>query len=288
MGIYRRVLNQNRNDNTVDLETHIRTACLMECTAPKLGNVTPTHSFEDLTHDHFVTSSSITAKWISRAPRLGVGYVIEQAAREIMDQVGQNTHLGILLLLAPLAAARDRDDLPRVLESLTMTDAKQAYNAIRVMEPGGLGQADKQDVHDEPTETLLECMRLAADRDTIARQYANGFADVFRLTDAMDTALIQARWTSAIRLLQLELLAAMPDTLIARKCGEEVANEASQRAARVLQSSSDEYAAEDFDRWLRADGHRRNPGTTADMITALLFLALRERRIGIPTELRTL
>jgi triphosphoribosyl-dephospho-CoA synthase len=41
-------------------------------------------------------------------------------------------------------------------------------------------------------------------------------------------------------------------------------------------------AASDFDFWLRADGHRRNPGTTADLITAGLFVALREAIIELP------
>ena len=36
---------------------------------------------------------------------------------------------------------------------------------------------------------------------------------------------------------------------------------------------------EEFDAFLRADGHRRNPGTTADMIAAVLFAALRDRKI---------
>jgi triphosphoribosyl-dephospho-CoA synthase len=35
-------------------------------------------------------------------------------------------------------------------------------------------------------------------------------------------------------------------------------------------------ALSDFDFWLRCDGHRRNPGTTADLIAAGLFAALRD------------
>jgi triphosphoribosyl-dephospho-CoA synthase len=32
----------------------------------------------------------------------------------------------------------------------------------------------------------------------------------------------------------------------------------------------------DFDDWLREGGHGRNPGTTADLVTAGLFVGLRE------------
>ena len=35
-------------------------------------------------------------------------------------------------------------------------------------------------------------------------------------------------------------------------------------------------ALADFDFWLRSDGHRRNPGTTADLIAAALFAGLRD------------
>ena len=82
----------------------------------------------------------------------------------------------------------------------------------------------------------------------------------------------------------LLLLTTTPDSLILRKCGLATAQEASARAAAVLKSGehdSDEYkhAFAEFDAWLRADGHRRNPGTTADLIAAGLFVLLRESRL---------
>src|SRR5262249_32150104 len=87
----------------------------------------------------------------------------------------------------------------------------------------------------------------------------------------------------------LHLLANYPDSLIGRKRGGAEAAEASQRARRVLeagwpqeQASADALA--DLDGWLRADGHSRNPGTTADLVTACLFAALREGIITLPQD----
>jgi triphosphoribosyl-dephospho-CoA synthase len=37
-----------------------------------------------------------------------------------------------------------------------------------------------------------------------------------------------------------------------------------------------------FDAWLRVDGNRRNPGTTADLVTACIFAALRDNEISLP------
>ena len=76
--------------------------------------------------------------------------------------------------------------------------------------------------------------------------------------------------------------------LIARKCGTDVAAEASDRAAKLMDAPGtpgDAAFREGlvvFDAWLRADGHRRNPGTTADLITASLFVALRQNIIQLP------
>jgi triphosphoribosyl-dephospho-CoA synthase len=47
---------------------------------------------------------------------------------------------------------------------------------------------------------------------------------------------------------------------------------------------SEEYLRElaKLDFWLRSDGNRRNPGTTADLIAAGLFVALRDSWLTPP------
>ena len=78
------------------------------------------------------------------------------------------------------------------------------------------------------------------------------------------------------------------DSLIARKCGAgAVAAGFAAGRARCCEAGQpgDEnyYAAlADFDFWLRADGHRRNPGTTADLIAAALFAGLRDGLLPPP------
>ncbi|MFK7818116.1 MAG: triphosphoribosyl-dephospho-CoA synthase [Planctomycetaceae bacterium] len=266
-------------------QSHILTACLMECTAPKPGNVSPIASFDDLTYRDFQRTAPITAAGIAAASRLGVGQSVLQTAQEISRQVGRNTHLGILLLLAPLVAAETRQNLATTLDDLTVEDAKSVYEAIRIMEPGGIGEVESQDVQHEPTDTLLECMRLAENHDTIARQYTNGFEDIFRFVDSLKPSAFQDDWKTHVIHLQLQMMSQIPDTLIARKCGETIASEATSRAQSVLNQNQSEEALQDFDRWLRADGNRRNPGTTADMVAAILYIALRENIIAAPHEL---
>jgi triphosphoribosyl-dephospho-CoA synthase len=82
---------------------------------------------------------------------------------------------------------------------------------------------------------------------------------------------------------QVRFLSEHLDTHIVRKCGMEMGERVREFAAAVLRAGpvgSERYhqALGDFDFWLRADGHRRNPGATADLIAAALFVALREGR----------
>jgi triphosphoribosyl-dephospho-CoA synthase len=92
--------------------------------------------------------------------------------------------------------------------------------------------------------------------------------------------------SAAIVHVHLQTLHAFPDSLIARKCGIDEAREASRRAGEVLaagphQSDAYQRALQALDHYLRDDQHRRNPGTTADMLAAGLFTLLRD---GIITD----
>jgi triphosphoribosyl-dephospho-CoA synthase len=261
-----------------------RVACILEATARKPGNVHRFADFEDCTYLDFMLSAGALAGPLDRAAQVGVGAAVLEAVEASRRLVATNTNLGMVLLLAPLAAVPEgiplRLGLESVLAGLTVADAKAVYEAIRLARPGGLGTVAEQDVAAEPTVTLREAMALAADRDMIARQYANGYAEVFdvALTPLVGALLAGRPLEVAILQAFLTLLTRVPDTLIARKRGPEVALEASRRAADALESG--EIAG--FDAWLRGDGHARNPGATADLITAAIYVALRKGLIPLP------
>jgi triphosphoribosyl-dephospho-CoA synthase len=167
------------------------------------------------------------------------------------------------------------------LATTTVDDARDAYAAIRLARPGGLGESAAQDVRDEPTVTLREAMALAADRDAIAREWASGFATTFGKGAPM---LERARrdglpWEDAVVETYLALLAAGPDTLIARKLGPDAAEAISRRARATLaaggvRSHAGRKALAALDRELRDERNTRNPGTTADLTAAAIFVHL--------------
>jgi triphosphoribosyl-dephospho-CoA synthase len=266
-------------------------AVICEVTAPKPGNVHRGADFEDVTYGDFLYSAVVAGPSIGRAAKLGVGRAVLDAVRATREAVGTNTNLGTLLLLAPLAAVPDgvrhAEGIANVLPALTCDDTQCVYEAIRVSAAGGLGRAPKADVHEQPPAglSLVAAMRLASERDLVARQYCNHFTDVFGIGAWIEEGVARG-WTldTSIVRAHIRQLATEPDSLILRKCGRQVAEQASAMAGRVLDAGmpGDEYyerGLEDFDFWLRSDGHRRNPGTTADLIAAALFVLLREGRV---------
>jgi triphosphoribosyl-dephospho-CoA synthase len=268
-------------------------ACLLEVTACKPGNVHRGADFEDLTFLDFATSALVTAPaFDAAAAGARLGETVLAAVDATRRAVGTNTNLGTILLFAPLAMAPNgelAEGVARVLRGLNADDARLVYRAIGMAQPGGLGEVDEADVRGEPPADLVDAMRFAADRDLVARQYANGFAEVLGSVLPWLGQGLSRGWplSATIVRTQLRLLSEFPDSLIQRKCGVEIARHAAAMAAAALAAGtpgdeSYERAVADLDFWLRADGHRRNPGTSADLVAAGLFAALREDIIELP------
>ncbi len=289
------------------LAEQIERACLIEATARKPGNVHPGASFDDLTYDDFVIAARIAAPILAKSQELGVGKAVLEAVQATLAETGTNVNLGICLLIAPLAAVPKDQPLKTgvrtVLQSLTVDDAKSVYEAIRLAKPGGLGDAPYQDVRTEPTQTLLEVMALAAKRDDVAKEFLQAFQKTtlaaqtwprkfqhdFRTLDFDGKDGSLPEWELITLGIQLSLMRMHGDTLIRRKCGDAVYHESACRAEFVLNAGhwwllKRPSAVTDFDQWLRADGHRRNPGTTADLIAAIWFIAIRDQFVVPPTK----
>ena len=267
-------------------------ACVWEATARKPGNVHRFQDRDDLGYLDLLASAAAIGPSLDKAWYRPVGEIVLEAIKATRNVVSTNANLGIVLLLTPLAAAIPgrplRSEVTRILGELTVADAVLVYEAIRLAQPGGLGHVNEQDVAETPTVTLKQAMELAADRDRIAWQYAFEFADVFQVgVPALTTALEAGHpLETAIVATQLAFLAAVNDSLIRRKFGPEAATEVRTRA-RVLVDREVPFAAEsrgplaEFDVWLRTK--RYNPGTSADLVAASLFAALREGMMKLPS-----
>lgn len=286
----------------------VELACLLEVSAAKVGNVHPGTSFSDMHLSHFLASALAISPIFARAQTLSVGNLVLDAVRATRSMVGRNTNLGTLLLFAPLAkahavrfakhheadsshmACKDlRADLESVLEQLTSDDCRDVYSAICIAAPGGLGARAQDDVSGPAPEDLLTAMAEVADVDAVARQYVNNYEDIFTrivpwLRQELETT---GQPLEAVCRVQLRWLAYEADGLIVRKVGLKVATEVQKRAQRTAEEClpnpaplAHQPCVQELDMYLRSDGHRLNPGTTADLIAGGLLAMLISSPVG--------
>lgn len=262
----------------------IRRACFADVAACKPGNVAIGRPANAMAADDFLLSADAIAGPLSK-PQGGLGERIETAVEATWQAVGCNTNLGIVLLLAPMAMAALpgpgwRGRLARVIAGADANDGRALARAIARMTPAGLGDVATADVRDPSfNATPLEAMTFAADRDLIARQYRDQFADVFGLAARYVDARSRASHEDATTAVFLIQLAAAADSHICRKhgavAGEQVRSEAAVLVAELPSvgtwdtASAQRIAA--FDDALRKRHY--NPGTTADMTVAAVFAA---------------
>ena len=273
-------------------------ACELDVAVRKPGNVSRGSAGHGMQAELFSASARASVGPLCR-PGARVGERIEAAVAATADAAGCNTNLGIVLLCAPIARAIElhpqaddpaalRAAIEGVLADLDVADARAAYRAIAQARPGGLGSAPAEDVHGTPSVTLRAAMALAADRDSIARQYGDGCAGLFELglpplssgsssLSINQDGSVPPAVTNAVQRVYLAFLASWPDSHIVRKHGAALAHSVMRSAqgwrARALAGEPLD-AAPDFAAWdleLKASG--LNPGTSADLTVAALFVA---------------
>jgi triphosphoribosyl-dephospho-CoA synthase len=268
-------------------------ACQLDVAVRKPGNVSVLSPGHRMQAGLFVASAHAAVGPLF-APAARVGERIEHAVEASWAAAGCNTNLGILLLAAPIALAIESSDalcgaaalraaIERVLAELDLDDTRATYRAIARANPGGLGDAPREDVHSVPSLDLRAAMALAAARDNIARQYANGYAELFEIAlpllhpgfslmamgehDDADSAT-----RAQVQRVFLGLLSRMDDSHIVRKHGEAVAHTV-MRAAQAWQAHPAPDAEPAFAAWDESlKTASINPGTSADFTVTTLLL----------------
>jgi triphosphoribosyl-dephospho-CoA synthase len=285
-------MSENRGGAIAHDRTAFLRACEHDVIVRKPGNVSVASPGHGMDASMFLAAArAAVAPLFAAGTRVGAR--IEDAVSAAFAATACNTNLGIVLLCAPLAVAREREPMAttaaalraaveRVLARLVVSDARAAFRAIARANPGGLANAIEHDVRSIPEVDLRAAMLAAADRDSIARQYANGYADVFGIGLPHFARAGEARSERAVLACYLDYLARFPDSHIVRKHGLDVARavceEASQRVARHDDGvpGADEIAAWDLEYKSRGI----NPGTSADLTVAAAFVSGTLRRFA--------
>lgn len=265
-----------------------RTACEVELQAFKPGNVSVYSDGHDMTVADFRVSAEVSAGPLCH-PDYSLGEKIYYSIKATRDAVGCNTNLGIILLSAPLIQAvysmssgeTLREALTQVIANTTVDDAEWVFKAITLAAPGGLGSSCEQDVREKASVTLLESMKIAAQRDRIAFQYSTNYQDIFDFSSGLYYNVMGKRigrnWAAVT--VYAGLLSRFPDSHIERKYGNRYSGMVAAKMALLREELDKAENPEQtlpllyqIDQEFKSKGI--NPGTTADLTVATVLTVL--------------
>ncbi len=259
---------------------------------PKPGNIDRNHDYAGTKYEDFLASAVGVYPVMEKACHAGgIGsLVLDASAESVRWQGGGNTHFGAYLLLFPLikAAVRGppeklRENAIGIVRETTVEDAVDFYRAfsmvdVRIKKPEDLTDGERElDVGSGQAieelrsrgMTMLDVMSLSAKNDMVAREWVDGFRRSFEAADRITTKRRTGTMNDATVLSYLELLAEEPDTFIAKKYDMEKARYVQRLAVDVLERRMTLMELSS-----RLYVERINPGSTADIIIAGLFIAL--------------
>jgi triphosphoribosyl-dephospho-CoA synthase len=247
------------------------------CAYPKPGNVDRCHDYPETHLEHFLASTILARPALEEADRGEgrIGEIIKHAVRDTNCHSGGNTHFGAFILLIPLVYGKGIQGAMNAMAKTDSSDAVAFYKAF-AMTSVRMNETDELDVNDphtltlirEKDMTLLDIMQHSAPQDMVARELVMGFPLVRRGADLL-RELGPGRKSIADAF--LTLLATEPDTFIVKKHGSEIARETMLGARNVLDGKQSPGS---FDEDLIQ--RDINPGSTADIIIASIYLALGE------------
>ena len=291
--------------NTHLIAQYAQLAMILEvCATPKPGNVDRDHNYPDTHFEHFLASAVSVYPVLKKASadNKDIGKYIHEAVVESAKwQSGGNTHFGAFILLIPLVMAAGKlrtqmngsPDIFPELEQCVMElvkdtsadDSVELYRAfskagVRINDVGDLDLADPSSIDEIRSRgtTLYQLMEISSSNDMIAREWTSGFQLTFKCANSILEKYRSMSINDSLVRTFLEILAGNPDTFIRTKFDHKRAKEVSGRARHIVErinSSGFENAKPDieqFDEQLLSE--RINPGSTADIIIAGLFVAL--------------
>jgi triphosphoribosyl-dephospho-CoA synthase len=251
---------------------------------PKPGNIDRDHDYADTKYEDFLAAAIGVFPVLEKAcHRSGIGELILEASEECVSwQPGGNTHFGAYILLFPLikAACAGAGDMQseaiHVARATTVDDAVEFYKAFRMVQVKMKGSEDL-DVSDASSLdeirkrglTLFDIMEISAKNDLVAREWTNGFARCFKAAELISERRSSGTLNDAVVLTYLDLLADEPDTFVAKKYDMEKALYVQGLAIDVLERRM--TLKELSSRLYR---EKINPGSTADVVIAGIFIAL--------------
>ena len=272
------------------LKKQIKFVCDTEIKSLKPGNVHKYSEGHGMNLKDFLKSSLIISKCLTKN-NLDLGKKILISVNEIQNKIKKNTNLGIILMLSPIATIVQeegiisKEELLKKIKSLikkqNIKNSIPIFKAISLTSPGGLGFSKKYDVNELPNTNLYKAMEFAKKKDLIARQYCNGFEDIYKIGIPAYKNFYN-KWGKvdwALTGVYLTFLKKFNDSHIVRNKGNKIATSIKKEAKKYyffLKNNKSLTKIKKkllvFDKKLKSNGI--NPGTTADLTVATLLLEI--------------
>jgi len=274
---------------------------------PKPGNVHRNRDFPDMIFEDFLISGIVIGDTMKKAAKkgnkyynkdsldkIGLGKLIKEAVVETDKWIANNTNLGIIMLLTPLAAAAGmssnvddlRNNVDNIMKNTTSYDAVNLYTAINIADAGGMGEREDLDVGSNNAKNelidkninMFDVLDLSSQWDMLAYELTRTMPITFdigyptykdvKISNGLNNATVQTFLT---------ILSIYSDTLISRKYGLEVAEKVSEDADRIVAEGgilTDKGKDLLYKFEVDLIEKNLNPGTTADLTASSVMVAL--------------
>jgi len=275
---------------------------------PKPGNVHRTRDFQDMVFEDFIISGIVIGDTIREAAtraseinnsisfkEANLGKYILRAVKETDNWIANNTNLGIVMLLTPIAMSAAissnleelRNNIHNLIVHSTVIDTIALYEAINIADAGGMGDQKEYSVSSEEANNeliennlnIFDVLNISSSWDSLAKELTTkmpvsfdiGYPTFSRLKKDLSV-------NTATVVTFLTILSEVPDTLISRKYGEEKAKEVSALAKEILPYFDIEDEMFDFNKKLAEFDdylfkNKLNPGTTADLTASSIMVS---------------
>ncbi len=272
------------------LKKQIKFVCDKEMDSLKPGNVHKYSKGHGMSAKDFFKSGLIISKCLTKN-NLNLGQKILCSVNEIQNKIKKNTNLGIILMLSPIVTVVQKEGIitkkkllikiKSLIKKQNVKNSIPIFKAISLISPGGLGVSKKYDVNKMPKTKLYKAMEFSKKRDLIAKQYCNGFKDIF------DTGIpayknFYNKWGSvswALTGVYLTFLKKFNDSHIIRSKGNKISLSVKKEAKKhyfFVKSNKNISKIKKkllfFDKKLKSK--RINPGTMADLTVATLLFEI--------------
>jgi triphosphoribosyl-dephospho-CoA synthase len=273
---------------------------------PKPGNVHRTRDFHDMVFEDFLISGIVIGDVVKEAATQAykikqtknyndaqLGKYILKAVKETDKWIANNTNLGIVMMIIPIAISgvmsnnlnELQNNIGLLMDNTTVNDAISLYKAINIAEAGGMGDQNEFDVSSDGFEnellsknqTMYDVLKISASWDCLANELTSKMPITFNIGFKTFTKYKKTYSINNSTVLTfLTILSNVPDTLISRKYDEKKAEEVSKLSKELLDTN--DFFTPTFNEKLRKFDdflfeNKLNPGTTADLTAASIMIS---------------